>query len=72
MATQLATLFVRRLEVPVVLRDIEQTRIDEALAAVREEVGAKEPSSRRSSTAARLEQFEGCDLVLEAVFEELD
>ena len=32
MATQLATLFLRRLEVPVVLRDIEQSRVDEALA----------------------------------------
>ena len=36
MATQLATLFLRRLEVPVVLRDIEQTRVDEALATIRE------------------------------------
>ena len=43
MATQLATLFLRRLEVPVVLRDIEQERVDEALATIREEVGARKP-----------------------------
>ncbi|MEP6813572.1 MAG: 3-hydroxyacyl-CoA dehydrogenase NAD-binding domain-containing protein [Actinomycetota bacterium] len=73
MATQLATLFVRRLEVPVVLRDIEQSRIDEALATVREEVGAKKPFlATLVDGATGWEQFAGCDLVLEAVFEELD
>jgi 3-hydroxyacyl-CoA dehydrogenase/enoyl-CoA hydratase/carnithine racemase len=73
MATQLATLFVRRLEVPVVLRDIEQTRIDEALATVREEVGARKPFlATLIDGGTGWEQFEGCDLVLEAVFEELD
>ncbi|MBW3671370.1 MAG: Hsp33 family molecular chaperone HslO, partial [Acidobacteria bacterium] len=30
MATQLATLFLRRLEVPIVLRDLEQAKIDDA------------------------------------------
>jgi 3-hydroxyacyl-CoA dehydrogenase/enoyl-CoA hydratase/carnithine racemase len=73
MATQLATLFVRRLEVPVVLRDIEQTRIDEALATVREEVGAKKPFlATLIDGGTGWEQFEGCDLVLEAVFEQLE
>jgi 3-hydroxyacyl-CoA dehydrogenase/enoyl-CoA hydratase/carnithine racemase len=73
MATQLATLFLRRLEVPVVLRDIDQARIDEALQTIREEVGAKK---RFLATiidgGTGWEQFAGCDLVLEAVFEELD
>ncbi len=73
MATQLATLFVRRLEVPVVLRDIEQARIDEALATIREEVGAKKPFlATLVDGGTGWEQFEGCDLVLEAVFEELE
>jgi 3-hydroxyacyl-CoA dehydrogenase/enoyl-CoA hydratase/carnithine racemase len=73
MATQLATLFVRRLEVPVVLRDIEQARIDAALATVREEVGAKKPFlATLIDGGTGWEQFEGCDLVLEAVFEELE
>jgi 3-hydroxyacyl-CoA dehydrogenase/enoyl-CoA hydratase/carnithine racemase len=73
MATQLATLFLRRLEVPVVLRDLEQSRVDEALAAVREEIGARKPFlASIVSGGTGWEQFEGCDLVLEAVFEDLD
>lgn len=72
MATQLATLFLRRLEVPVVLRDLEQARVDEALATIREEVGKKKPFlATIVSVGTGWEQFEGCDLVLEAVFEEL-
>ncbi|HWX09108.1 MAG TPA: 3-hydroxyacyl-CoA dehydrogenase NAD-binding domain-containing protein [Gaiellaceae bacterium] len=72
MATQLATLFLRRLEVPVVLRDLEQSRVDEALATIREEVGKKKPFlATIVSGGTGWEQFEGCDLVLEAVFEEL-
>ena len=73
MATQLATLFLRRLEVPVVLRDIDQARIDEALQTIREEVGAKKPFlATIVDGGTGWEQFAGCDLVLEAVFEELD
>ncbi|HVA30900.1 MAG TPA: 3-hydroxyacyl-CoA dehydrogenase NAD-binding domain-containing protein [Gaiellaceae bacterium] len=72
MATQLATLFLRRLEVPVVLRDLDQPRVDEALATIREEVGKKKPFlATIVSGGTGWEQFEGCDLVLEAVFEEL-
>ncbi len=73
MATQLATLFLRRLEVPVVLRDIEQARIDEALQTIREEAGARKPFlATIVDGGTGWEQFAGCDLVLEAVFEELD
>ena len=73
MATQLAALFLRRLEVPVVLRDIDQARIDEALQTIREEVGAKKPFlATIVGGGTGCEQFDGCDLVLEAVFEELD
>jgi 3-hydroxyacyl-CoA dehydrogenase/enoyl-CoA hydratase/carnithine racemase len=73
MATQLATLFVRRLEVPVVLRDIEQDRVDTALATIRDEVGARKPFlATLVDGGTGWEQFAGCDLVLEAVFEELD
>jgi 3-hydroxyacyl-CoA dehydrogenase/enoyl-CoA hydratase/carnithine racemase len=73
MATQLATLFVRRLEVPVVLRDLEQSRIDEALATIREDVGARKPFlATLVDGGTGWDQFAGCDLVLEAVFEELD
>jgi 3-hydroxyacyl-CoA dehydrogenase len=73
MATQLATLFLRRLEVPVVLRDIDQARVDEALATIREQVSEKSPFlATLVAGGTGWEQFAGCDLVLEAVFEELD
>jgi 3-hydroxyacyl-CoA dehydrogenase/enoyl-CoA hydratase/carnithine racemase len=73
MATQLATLFVKRLEVAVVLRDLEQSRVDEAIATVQEDVGGRKPFlASLISGGTGWEQFEGCDLVLEAVFEELD
>jgi len=73
MATQLATLFLKRLQVPVVLRDIDQERVDTALATIREEVGARNPFlATIVDGRTGWEQFAGCDLVLEAVFEELD
>jgi 3-hydroxyacyl-CoA dehydrogenase len=73
MATQLATLFLRRLEVPVVLRDLDQSRIDEALGSIRAEVGARKPFlATIVDGGTGWDQFAGCDLVLEAVFEELD
>jgi 3-hydroxyacyl-CoA dehydrogenase/enoyl-CoA hydratase/carnithine racemase len=73
MATQLATLFLQRLEVPVVLRDLDQARVDEALATIREEVGARKPFlATIVDGGTGWEQFAGCDLVLEAVFEEMD
>ena len=82
MATQLATLFLRRLEVPVVLRDVEQGIVDRALEAIREELGGAAARGRITEDRARFlgsivsgsTSFEGlaeCDLVLEAVVEEL-
>src|ERR1700756_1776852 len=70
MATQLAKLFLRRLEVPVVLRDIEQERIDSARESIRGDVKPFLATILEGGTDWA--QFEGCDLVLEAVFEELD
>ena len=67
MATQLATLFARRLKAPVVLRDIDEERVESAVAAIRGEVPGAEVDG---STGWK--HFAGCDLVLEAVFEELD
>jgi 3-hydroxyacyl-CoA dehydrogenase/enoyl-CoA hydratase/carnithine racemase len=73
MATQLGALFLRRLQVPVVLRDIEQSRVDEALATIREEVGARSPFlTTIVDGGTGWAHFAGCDLVLEAVFEELE
>ena len=68
MATQLATLFLRRLKVPLVLRDIEQARVDEALATIRADLG--DDIAVEGGTA--WDHFAGCDLVLEAVFEQVE
>ncbi|MDQ3823179.1 MAG: 3-hydroxyacyl-CoA dehydrogenase NAD-binding domain-containing protein [Actinomycetota bacterium] len=83
MATQLATLFLRRLEVPIVLRDVEQEIVDEALASIRAELDRQVSKGRYDEGKARFlgsivsgstdyGGFAGCDLVLEAVFEDLD
>jgi 3-hydroxyacyl-CoA dehydrogenase/enoyl-CoA hydratase/carnithine racemase len=62
MARQIAELFVKRLAVPIVIRDVKQELVDEAIA----ELG---PSVSGGTT---YEGFADCDLVLEAVFEELE
>ena len=80
MATQLATLFVRRLEVPVVMRDLEPELVERGVAGVREEIAE---SGRYDEGKARFlgslvsgstdwDVFRDCDLVLEAVFERMD
>jgi 3-hydroxyacyl-CoA dehydrogenase/enoyl-CoA hydratase/carnithine racemase len=83
MASQLATLFLRRLEVPVVLRDLDQTIVDQALDAIRTELGGLVARGRLTEDKARFlgsiatggtayDGFADCDLVLEAVVEEMD
>jgi 3-hydroxyacyl-CoA dehydrogenase/enoyl-CoA hydratase/carnithine racemase len=79
MATQLATLFLRRLEVPIVLRDVSQEIVDRALDSIREELEDGRYSEGKArflgflaSGSTGYEQFADCDLVLEAVFEELE
>jgi 3-hydroxyacyl-CoA dehydrogenase/enoyl-CoA hydratase/carnithine racemase len=82
MARQLALLFLRRLEVPVVLRDLTQEHVDDALAWIRDELAELVRRGRLGEGKARFlgslasggtawETFAGCDLVLEAVFEEM-
>jgi 3-hydroxyacyl-CoA dehydrogenase/enoyl-CoA hydratase/carnithine racemase len=78
MATQLASLFLQRLEVPVVLRDVDQEIVDRALESIREElVGGRHGEGKArflgslASGSTGYEGFADCDLVLEAVFEEL-
>ena len=71
MATQLAQLFLRRLEVPVVIRDIDQGRVDAALETLRE-TAAKPGHAALVSGTTSWAGFADCELVLEAVFEELD
>ncbi len=82
MARQLALLFLRRLEIPVVMRDLTQEQVDEGIAWIHDELADLVRRGRLAEGKARFlgslvgggtgwEIFAGCDLVLEAVFEEL-
>lgn len=82
MATQLATLLIRRLEVPVVITDIEPTRVEAAIETIRADLLGLAANGRLAESKARFlgslavggktaVDYAGCDLVLEAVFEEL-
>ncbi|AEV87971.1 3-hydroxyacyl-CoA dehydrogenase [Actinoplanes sp. SE50] len=83
MASQLALLFLRRLQVPVVLTDLDQERVDKGVAYVTGEID-KLVGKRRldEGTAAKLRGlisgsvdksvFADADFVIEAVFENLD
>ncbi|MGL6280693.1 MAG: 3-hydroxyacyl-CoA dehydrogenase NAD-binding domain-containing protein [Gaiella sp.] len=82
MATQLGTLFLRRLEVPLVLTDVEPARATGAVETIRAELAGLVARGRVSAEKARflgelvtagdgLGAYDGCELVLEAVFEEL-
>ena len=82
MAAQIALLFARRLEVPVVLTDLDQARLDAGVGHVRAEVAKLRDRGRISAdAAARLttlvtgsltkDAFADADFVIEAVFEEI-
>jgi 3-hydroxyacyl-CoA dehydrogenase/enoyl-CoA hydratase/carnithine racemase len=82
MARQFALLFVRKLKVPVVLTDINQERLNEALAYIHAEIQATCDKGRISPDEnSRLQAlvsgttdpaaFSDADWVIEAVFEEL-
>jgi 3-hydroxyacyl-CoA dehydrogenase/enoyl-CoA hydratase/carnithine racemase len=82
MAAQIALLFARRLEVPVVLTDLDQARLDAGVGYVRAEVAKLRDRGRISAdAAARLtalvtgsltkDAFADADFVIEAVFEEI-
>src|SRR5688572_7099816 len=70
MARQLAALFLKRLEVPVVMRDLKQEIVDEAVADVQDQQ-RKPFLAGLVSGSTEYEIFAGCDLILEAVFEQL-
>jgi 3-hydroxyacyl-CoA dehydrogenase/enoyl-CoA hydratase/carnithine racemase len=83
MARQIALLFLRRLELPIVIRDVKQEIVDEALGEIRAEIQRQVAKGRYDEGKGRFlsslvsgtvgsEGFGDCDLVLEAVFEELE
>ncbi|WP_285473332.1 3-hydroxyacyl-CoA dehydrogenase NAD-binding domain-containing protein [Actinoplanes sp. NBRC 101535] len=83
MASQLALLFLRRLQVPVVLTDLDQARVDKGVAYVHAQIDKLVGKHRMDEgTAAKLRGlvsgsvdkavFADADFVIEAVFENLD
>jgi len=81
MASQLAALCLRRLEVPIVLRDVNPAAIENAIAEIGGELDAQVAKGRYDEGKGRFlrslvsggtgyEGFADCDLVVEAVFEE--
>ena len=82
MASQFALLFVRRLQVPVLITDLDQARVDKGLAYIHEEIGKLEAKgSVDADTGSKLRglvrgtidksEYADCDFVIEAVFEEV-
>jgi 3-hydroxyacyl-CoA dehydrogenase/enoyl-CoA hydratase/carnithine racemase len=82
MASQFALLFVRRLKVPVVITDLDQSRVDKGLEYIHGEIDKLLAKGRISvDETNRLKalvtgttdkkDFADCDWVIEAVFEEL-
>lgn len=82
MACQLATLFLRRFSVPVVISDLDSERVDHGIARVHGDIDRL--LSKGRITADRANQFKGlitgstdyssytgCDFVIEAVSEDL-
>jgi 3-hydroxyacyl-CoA dehydrogenase/enoyl-CoA hydratase/carnithine racemase len=82
MATQLAALFLRRLETPIVITDVDTDRVEQAVASIRADLEKQVARGRLAESKARFlgsivtgggdpGAYAACDLVLEAVFEEL-
>ncbi|MDH6706017.1 3-hydroxyacyl-CoA dehydrogenase/enoyl-CoA hydratase/carnithine racemase [Kitasatospora sp. MAA19] len=83
MASQLALLFARRLEVPVVLTDIDQERVDKGVGYVHAEIdkllgkgriGPDKANRLKGLVSGSLDKaaaFGDADFVIEAVFEEM-
>jgi 3-hydroxyacyl-CoA dehydrogenase len=82
MASQLAMLFLRRLEVPIAIRDLDQEIVDRAVGSIHAELEGQVQKGRYDEGKARFlaslveggttyDHFAECDLVLEAVFEEM-
>jgi len=83
MASQFALLFVRRLQVPVVITDLDQGRVDKGVAYIHDEIVKLLDKGRISPDESNRLQalvtgttnkadFADCDWVIEAVFEELE
>lgn len=83
MASQLAMLFVRRMQIPVVMSDVDAERASAGVARVEAEIDAMVAKGRINADKASrwkslvtgsvgTSEFADADFVLEAVFEDLD
>jgi 3-hydroxyacyl-CoA dehydrogenase len=83
MASQLALLFLRRYEVPVVMKDIKQEFLEKGLGYIQAELGKLVEKGRLTEAKARYlftlvsgtldwTDFSDCDFVIEAVFEQME
>ena len=83
MAAQIGLLFARQLEVPVVLTDLDQARVDSGVGyvhaeidklAARQRISADRANRLRGLVSGSLtkDAFADADLVIEAVFENMD
>lgn len=81
MASQLALLFLTRLQVPVTISDVDQSRVDKGLETISGELSKNVSKGRLSEEQAQhlrglvsgttdTADFADCDFVIEAVFEE--
>jgi 3-hydroxyacyl-CoA dehydrogenase/enoyl-CoA hydratase/carnithine racemase len=82
MASQFALLFVRKLQVPVLITDLDQARVDKGVAHIHDEIGKLEAKGRLDGDGANrlralihgttdTSAYADCDFVIEAVFEEV-
>ena len=82
MASQLALLFLRRLEVPVVISDLDAERVERGIGYVHAEIDklarqaadqlrSGQPVQALISGTTEHADYADCDFVLEAVFEEM-
>lgn len=83
MASQLALLFARKLQIPVVMSDLDEARAAKGVAWVQREVEQLRSKNRMSERSANRVMalvsgtadqtaFADCDMVIEAVFENLE
>ncbi|GAA1143464.1 3-hydroxyacyl-CoA dehydrogenase NAD-binding domain-containing protein [Nesterenkonia lutea] len=82
MACQLAMVFAQQLKVPVVLTDVDQSRVDKGLAHIESQIGKLRQKGRLNAEQAAAVQglitgstdksvYADADFVIEAVFEEI-
>jgi 3-hydroxyacyl-CoA dehydrogenase/enoyl-CoA hydratase/carnithine racemase len=82
MASQLALLFLRRYELPVVMKDIKQELVDKGIGYIQAELDKQVEKGRLPEAKAHYlftlvkgtldwTDFSDCDLVIEAVFEQM-